>query len=158
MSLHSVPRTIQTSTKRVLTGGDIILVTPVAFTAVPGTRFKVFVQKNSLIDLMAEFAAGGTLAGSVGFDFQITDPQGTVSRLGQTLGLKTQLIVIAVADKLPWSLHEVLDNLAEGEHTIELVAIATAGNAIISAAAASCPLIVTMRQSCLIYPTPGIDT
>jgi len=159
MSLHSVPRSIQTSTKRVLSGGDITVVTPTTFQPVPGTRFKVFVQKNSLVELMAEFTAGGTAAGNQGFDFRITSPAGVVTRLGQGLGLKAHVIVAGtVGARLPMSLNAVLSDLPEGEHTIEFVVIDSAGNAVILADAATSPLEITVRQSVLIYPVPGIDT
>jgi len=159
MSLHSVPRSIQTSTKRVLSGGDITVVAPTTFQPVPGTRFKVYVQKNTLVELMAEFSAGGSAAGNQGYDFRITPPGGVAYRLGQGLGLKAHVIVAGtVAARLPMSLNAVLDNLAEGEHLIELVVIDSAGNVVILADAATSPLEITVRQSVLIYPTPGIDT
>jgi len=159
MSLHSVPRSIQTSTKRSLTGGDITVVAPAAFAPVPGTRFKVFIKKNTLVDLMAEFSAAGSAAAAAGFDFQLIDSAGVVTRLGQTRGLKALTVVAGtVGAHTPMSLHAVLDNLAEGEYVIQLVVIADAGNILILADAATSPLEITVRQSVLIYPTPGIDT
>lgn len=141
-------------TKRVLTAADITLVAPVAFAAVVGTRMKFNVRKYSLIHIqvhaMVQVTAGPAL---VALDYAIDGV-----RKGQTNGLKSVGVLAAGINlDLPMGLDLWLDDLVEGEHLFELQGLASAGNLLVRAAAASSPLVVTVIEHAAVYPPPGVD-
>ena len=157
MAVHFLARTPKILAKRELIDGNKTVVAPAAFTAVPGTRMKVNVLKYSVIEIQIQGAIEATAAANLGLDLAITSG-GVTTRLGQALGLETIGVLLANINlALPIAFSVWLDNLAEGEHTVELQVLASAGNALLHAAAASVPLRITVVEHPAIYPPPGVD-
>lgn len=156
MALHSNPRTVQTTTKRVLTDGDKTTVGTAAFERVTGSRFKVFVPLNSKVRYMAQGVMTMTGAGLHDLDIAKQNPGGALARVANTTHGMISVEQGATPLLTPFHIESVFDNLSEGEYVFELQQQVDANAGTIKAG--DNPLEVVVEVSPLIYPVPGVNS